>query len=65
MSLMLYLLYQVNEPFTYATSPLRDAPNLIITPHSSWYSEQSCTELRESAAAEIRRAITGMFTFRM
>ncbi|CAK8688811.1 unnamed protein product [Clavelina lepadiformis] len=50
---------QANEPFSYASSPLRDAPNLIITPHSSWYSDQSCTELREAAAAEIRRAITG------
>jgi len=50
---------QANEPFSYPTSPLRDAPNLIITPHASWYSEQSCNELREEAAAEIRRAITG------
>nr|XP_002127490.1 C-terminal-binding protein 1 [Ciona intestinalis] len=50
---------QNNEPFSYASSPLRDAPNLIVTPHAAWYSEQSCTELRESAAAEIRRAITG------
>lgn len=50
---------QANEPFSYPSSPLRDAPNLIITPHASWYSEQSCNELREEAAAEIRRAITG------
>jgi len=50
---------QANEPFAYPNSALRDAPNLIITPHASWYSEQSSNELREEAAAEIRRAITG------
>lgn len=30
---------------------------MIVTPHAAWYSEASCTELREMAAAEIRRAI--------
>ena len=50
---------QANEPFSYQNSVLRDAPNVIITPHPSWYSEQSSNELREEAAAEIRRAITG------
>lgn len=39
--------------------PLKDAPNLIITPHAAWYSDASCTELREMAASEIRRAIVG------
>lgn len=38
---------------------LKDAPNLIITPHAAWYSDASCTELREMAASEIRRAIVG------
>ncbi|XP_064600148.1 C-terminal-binding protein-like isoform X2 [Liolophura sinensis] len=38
-------------------SPLKDCPNLICTPHSSFYSEQSVTELREMAAGEVRRAI--------
>ncbi|XP_030842224.1 C-terminal-binding protein 1 isoform X2 [Strongylocentrotus purpuratus] len=47
------------EPFTFTSGPLKDAPNLICTPHCSWYSEQSSTEVRESAAGEIRRAITG------
>ena len=55
---------QANEPFSYSASPLRDAPNVIITPHAAWYSEQSCTELREAAAAEVRRAITGKLLFR-
>ncbi|XP_022080614.1 C-terminal-binding protein 1-like isoform X2 [Acanthaster planci] len=48
-----------NEPFTFSMGPLKDAPNLICTPHSAWYSEQSSTEVRESAAGEIRRAVTG------
>lgn len=38
---------------------MKDAPNLIITPHAAWYSDASCTELREMAASEIRRAIVG------
>lgn len=47
------------EPFTYLSGPLKDAPNLLCTPHCAWYSEQSNNEVRESAAGEIRRAITG------
>ena len=50
---------QANEPFSYASSPLRDAPNLLVTPHAAWYSNKSSNELREAAAAEIRRAIQG------
>ncbi|CAJ0934366.1 unnamed protein product, partial [Mesorhabditis belari] len=38
---------------------LANCPNLINTPHASWYSEASSKELRVSAAKEIRRAITG------
>ncbi|ESO95173.1 hypothetical protein LOTGIDRAFT_160939 [Lottia gigantea] len=48
-----------NEPFNLASSPLKDCPNMICTPHSAFYSDQSVTELREMAAAEIRRAILG------
>ncbi|KAL4231396.1 C-terminal-binding protein 1 [Mactra antiquata] len=48
-----------NEPFVLSQSPLKDSPNLICTPHSSFYSEQSLTELREMAAGEIRRAVVG------
>uniref|UniRef100_A0A5S6PZK1 C-terminal binding protein n=2 Tax=Trichuris muris TaxID=70415 RepID=A0A5S6PZK1_TRIMR len=47
------------EPHNPLTGPLKDAPNLICTPHCSWYSESSCRELREMAAQEIRRGITG------
>lgn len=38
---------------------MKDAPNLICTPHAAWYSEQASIEMREEAAREIRRAITG------
>lgn len=48
-----------NEPFSFATSPLKDCPNVLCTPHSAFYSDQSVTELREMAAGEVRRAIVG------
>ena len=38
---------------------LKDAPNLICTPHAAFYSEASAAELREMAASEMRRAIVG------
>ena len=41
------------------TGPLKDCANVICTPHSAFYSDQSITELREMAAGEIRRAIVG------
>ncbi|CAL7938708.1 unnamed protein product [Xylocopa violacea] len=53
-----------NEPFNVFQGqsiqcPLKDAPNLLCTPHAAFYSDASCTELREMAASEIRRAIIG------
>lgn len=50
------LLFLLNS---FSTGPLKDAPNLICTPHTSWYSEQASVEAREEAAREVRRAITG------
>uniref|UniRef100_A0A8C6TCN9 C-terminal binding protein 1 n=1 Tax=Neogobius melanostomus TaxID=47308 RepID=A0A8C6TCN9_9GOBI len=44
---------------SFSQGPLKDAPNLICTPHAAWYSEQASLEMREEAAREIRRAITG------
>jgi C-terminal binding protein len=48
-----------NEPFNVLQGPLKDSPNLLCTPHAAFYSDASCTELREMAASEIRRAIVG------
>ncbi|XP_067125272.1 C-terminal-binding protein isoform X3 [Centruroides vittatus] len=48
-----------NEPYNALAGPLKDAPNLVCTPHAAWYSDASSTELREMAASEIRRAIVG------
>ncbi|KAG6798501.1 C-terminal-binding protein isoform X1 [Apis laboriosa] len=53
-----------NEPYNVfqgqcSQCPLKDAPNLLCTPHAAFYSDASCTELREMAASEIRRAIVG------
>lgn len=60
--LSLYAYYQYSVHLISFVSvvflgPLKDCPNLICTPHSSFYSEQSVTELREMAAGEVRRAI--------
>lgn len=35
-----------NEPFNVFQGPLKDAPNLICTPHAAFFSDASCTELR-------------------
>jgi len=53
-----------SEPHNLMTSnsPLRDAPNLIVTPHAAFYSDASAIELREMAASEIRRAILGIIS---
>ncbi|CAF0878968.1 unnamed protein product [Didymodactylos carnosus] len=48
-----------NEPYNIQAGPLKDAINLIVTPRTSWYSEASAQEIRECAAHEVRRGITG------
>ncbi|KAL5284654.1 CTBP1 family protein [Megaselia abdita] len=48
-----------NEPYNVFQGALKDAPNLICTPHAAFFSEASAQELREMAATEIRRAIIG------
>lgn len=49
-----------NEPFNvFQQGPLKDAPNVLCTPHAAFYSDASAQELREMAASEIRRAIVG------
>lgn len=34
-----------NEPYNVFQGPLKDAPNLLCTPHAAFYSDASCTEL--------------------
>ena len=42
-----------------ADSPLRGAPNLILTPHGAWYSEAAIHRLQELVALDITRALRG------
>lgn len=45
--------------FLFVQGALKDAPNVLCTPHAAFYSDASAQELREMAASEIRRAIVG------
>jgi D-3-phosphoglycerate dehydrogenase / 2-oxoglutarate reductase len=40
--------------------PLRRAPNVLLTPHSAWYSDRAIDRLQASAADELRRALEGV-----
>lgn len=40
-------------------SPLRSAPNLMLTPHAAWYSDVAVAQLQTLVADEITRALTG------
>lgn len=51
---------QEHEPFNPQVGPLKDASNLIVTPHAGWFSDASSAELREMAASEIRRALVNI-----
>lgn len=42
-----------------ADSPLRDAPNLILTPHVAWYSDAAIGKLQGLVADDIARALRG------
>jgi D-3-phosphoglycerate dehydrogenase len=41
------------------TNPLFRLPNIIITPHAAYYSEQSIGQVRRIAAEEAVRVLTG------
>ncbi len=42
-----------------ADSPLRQAPNLILTPHAAWYSEAAIGRLQQLIADDIGAALSG------
>lgn len=42
-----------------ADSPLLDRDDVVLTPHVSWYSEDSIVDLRETVANDAARALTG------
>ena len=48
-----------HEPLE-ADSPLRSAPNIVITPHMAWYSEQASRDLNRKCADEAVRAVKGL-----
>lgn len=50
-----------NEPVSIE-SPLLTMDNVIITPHSAWYSEEAMVELRQKAARNIVQVLTGEIT---
>ena len=47
-----------NEP-PQDLAALADVPNLLLTPHAAFYSEESMRELREKSSREIVRVLTG------
>ncbi len=40
-----------------ADNPLRDAPNLVVTPHMAWYSVQAASDLKTKCAQEAVRSV--------
>jgi D-3-phosphoglycerate dehydrogenase len=47
-----------SEPLP-AGSPLRDAPNLLLSPHAAWYSPAALLELEERAAQQVADFLDG------
>lgn len=41
------------------SAQLRDAPNLVLTPHIAWYSEAAIDRLQGLVAKDITRALNG------
>ena len=49
----------VFEKEPYTSGPLLEHPNVIVTPHSAFYSDQGLVEMRTKAALEAKRVLQG------
>lgn len=47
------------EPPTSQSTPIADVPNLIVTPHLGFYSEQAMVELQTKAARQVKLVLQG------
>lgn len=50
----------VLEKEPYTDGHLKDVPNLIVTPHCAFYSDESFVEIRTKAAQELKRLLDGV-----
>ena len=47
------------EPPAACSAPIGEVPNLVVTPHLAFYSEQALVELQRKAAEQIRAVLEG------
>lgn len=47
------------EPPAAGSTPIGEVPNLVVTPHLAFYSEQALVELQRKAAEQIRAVLEG------
>jgi D-3-phosphoglycerate dehydrogenase / 2-oxoglutarate reductase len=47
------------EPPVAGSTPISEVPNLVVTPHLAFYSEQALVELQRKAAEQIRAVLEG------
>ena len=58
-SLALFLVLIVIDALVGAVNPLFTLPNAVITPHAAYYSEEAIRTVRDFAAREVVRVLTG------